>query len=181
MASVRTHPPASTVDLSQTPWQTPLQPSPTFNYAGHRVAARAVLSLEATVLGAQRYTRGPESALSPLDLALGWGPMAQPEVFEALGITQSGRWYHYRWGPEGPPIPRETIIRTSSNVHVVPASPELHRRLLGLAEGDRVRLQGWLIDVERPDGARWTTSLTRDDSGAGACEILYVCGLDELP
>ena len=27
------------------------------------------------------------------------------------------------------------------------------------------------------DGWRWRSSLTRDDSGGGACELVYVCSI----
>ena len=31
-----------------------------------------------------------------------------------------------------------------------------------------------LVDVEMPNGALWRTSLSRTDTGAGACETVYV-------
>ena len=147
----------------------------------HRAEPRAAFAVEATVLGVEPYRRGPESAVSPLDLALGWGPMADPAVYAALGITQSGRWYHYRWGDAGPPLPVESIIRHSGNLHIVPATPAIAARLAGLRTGQRVRVSGWLVDIVTPEGYRWSTSLSRDDTGDGACEIVYVCEVATLP
>ena len=43
--------------------------------------------------------------------------------------------------------------------------------------GDRVRIDGWLVQVNAPDGWRWRSSLTREDSGGGACEVVYVCSI----
>jgi hypothetical protein len=37
-----------------------------------------------------------------------------------------------------------------------------------------VRLEGDLVDVYGPDGFVWKTSLTRTDTGPGACETLYI-------
>lgn len=154
---------------------------PPFHLDEHRATPRAGFAVEATVLGIERYRFGREAAVSPLDLALGWGPMADPAVYGALDISQSGRWYHYRWGPDGPPLPLETIITSSSNMHMIPATPVVAERLADLDEGRRVRLTGWLVDIETPEGYRWSTSLRRDDSGDGACEIVYVCEVATLP
>jgi hypothetical protein len=154
---------------------------PPFLIDAHRATPRAGFAVEATVLGVERYRFGRESAVSPLDLALGWGPMADPTVYGALDVTQSGRWYHYRWGAEGPPLPLETIITHSSNMHMIPASDTVAKRLAALDEGARVRLTGWLVDIESPEGYRWNTSLRRDDSGDGACEIVYVCEVAAAP
>lgn len=154
---------------------------PPFLLDGHRVEPRAAFAVEATVLGLERYRFGREAAVSPLDLALGWGPMADPAVYGALDITQSSRWYRYRWGPEGPPLPVETIIRHSSNMHMIPSTPAVAERLFDIEPGERVRLVGWLVDIESPEGFRWSTSLSREDSGDGACEIVYVCEVAAAP
>ena len=37
-----------------------------------------------------------------------------------------------------------------------------------------MRLEGDLVDIDGPSGFAWRTSLTRTDTGAGACETLYV-------
>ena len=46
-----------------------------------------------------------------------------------------------------------------------------------MRKGDRVRIDGWLVQANAPDGWRWRSSLTRDDSGGGACEVVYVCSI----
>ncbi|WP_051282547.1 hypothetical protein [Silanimonas lenta] len=147
----------------------------------HRLTPRAAFAVQATVLGTERYRFDRGAALSPVDFALGWGRMADPAVHGPLAIRQSGRWYHYRWGPEGPPIPLPEIIRSSSNLHLIPADKAVERALLRIGAGQRVRLAGWLVDVDGEDGFVWRTSLSREDSGDGACEIVYVCEVATLP
>jgi len=147
----------------------------------HRLTPRAAFAVQATVLGTERYRFDRGAALSPVDFALGWGRMADPAVHGPLAIRQSGRWYHYRWGPEGPPIPLPEIIRSSSNLHLIPADKAVERTLLRIEAGQRVRLAGWLVDVDGGDGFVWRTSLSREDSGDGACEIVYVCEVATLP
>ena len=52
----------------------------------------------------------------------------------------------------------------------------LHR----VGRGDRIRIDGWLIEADAPDGWRWRSSLTREDVGDGACEIVYVCSITRM-
>jgi hypothetical protein len=134
----------------------------------------AGFSLDARVLSREDYSIGRESDLSPTDLALGWGRMRDASVLSQLSITQSNRWYHYRWEGE-PPIPVREIIRSSANMHMIPANADAAKELARVRAGDRVRIDGWLVEADAPDGWRWRSSLSRDDSGGGACEVVYVC------
>src|SRR5690606_33186887 len=113
---------------------------------------------------------------APIDLALGWGRMAEDAVLDQLEIRQGGRWYRYRWR-ERPPIPPEEIVRSSANMHLIPADEAVAAALRRVEAGQRVRLDGWLVEVASQDGWRWRSSLTREDSGAGACELVYVCAV----
>ncbi|MCC5845262.1 MAG: hypothetical protein JJU05_13520 [Verrucomicrobia bacterium] len=49
-----------------------------------------------------------------------------------------------------------------------------------LEKGQRVRLGGYLVNVLHENGTTWRTSTTRDDTGAGACEIVLVTRLEIL-
>jgi len=40
--------------------------------------------------------------------------------------------------------------------------------------GQVVALRGYLVRVQSPDGWRWNSSMTRSDSGNGACEVVWV-------
>jgi len=40
--------------------------------------------------------------------------------------------------------------------------------------GQIVHLEGYLVDIDSAETGSIRTSLTRDDTGAGACEIIYV-------
>lgn len=141
----------------------------------------AGFSLHARVLSRENYRVGNEAEFSPVDLALGWGPMAKPGMAEKLNVSQSGRWYRYSWGSEGPPLALEEIIRHSANMHMVPANDEVATSLARVHSNDVVELDGWLIRIEKKDGWRWQSSLSRSDSGNGACELVYVCSIQVKP
>jgi hypothetical protein len=132
----------------------------------------ANFQLEARVLGRRDYRRGIEARLSPMDLALGWGPMSRPEILEKIRIRQSNRFYY--WSTPEFPIPRREIETHSANMHMIPADASIAEALSRVRASDTVRLLGYLVNVDRSDGWRWRTSLTRTDTGRGACEIILV-------
>lgn len=137
----------------------------------------AGFSVEARVLSREDYSVGREADLSPTDLALGWGRMRDDDVLSRLDISQGGRFYSYRWENQ-PPLPPPEIVRSSANMHLIPANEAAAEALRRVRKDDRVRIDGWLVEAEAADGWRWRSSTTRDDSGAGACEVIYVCSIE---
>jgi len=138
-------------------------------------SALAQFDIRARVLSANHYTFDRQSDLSPVDLALGWGPMSDTNVLADIKITQSGRYYF--WGPRMGhtlPISRPEIISHSANMHMIPADDSVKKTLLAVKRGELVTIAGFLVEVTRPNGWKWRTSLTRTDTGGGACELVWV-------
>jgi hypothetical protein len=164
--------PVALEDVLQTP-----QGAPAFRSGNALVTPLAGFSIAARVLSREDYRFGRESDFSPTDLALGWGPMSAPGLAERLAISQTGRWYTYRWGGEGPPMSPSDIATHSANMHMVPATRDAARALGGVREDEMVRIDGWLVRIDGDDGWHWTSSTRRDDVGAGACELVLVCSV----
>ena len=146
---------------------------PVLQRDGYAIEPLASYEVRARVLSIERYRMGREADLSPLDFALGWGPMSDAAVIERLSISQSGRWYHYRWDGS-PPIDPSLMAKSSANTHLVPADDLVKKRLLDVRKGAVVRLSGYLINVRHTDGWTWRSSLSRDDTGGGSCELMWV-------
>jgi len=132
----------------------------------------ARFSLSARVLSRADYSWDRESSLAPIDLALGWGRMSDSAVLDKMDISQSSRFYH--WYVSAFPIPEREIIDSSANMHLAPADAAVERDLRRTRAGDVVSFDGYLIEAKWPDGYRWVSSLTRSDSGPGACELVWV-------
>ena len=60
-----------------------------------------------------------------------------------------------------------------SNNHLISDRDDVRRSVRGLAVGDQIRVRGWLASYRGPAGTRGT-STTREDTGDGACETIYV-------
>lgn len=149
-----------------------------FRMGAATVSPLAGFSMQARVLSREDYWLGKETTYSPTDLALGWGPMAAPGMAEKLHVSQGGRWYRYQWDREGPPLAPALIVSNSANMHMVPADRGVAGALARVREGDTVRINGWLIRIDGDDGGHWQSSLSRDDEGAGACELILLCSIE---
>ncbi len=160
--------------VADAPEQRNLGHAAAFQDKDFSITPLADFTLTARVLSRADYNYDPTSSISPTDLAMGWGRMSDSAVLAKLDIEQSSRWYTYRWGAEGPPIPKDEIIRSSANMHMLPADDTVRWMLKKVRPGDVVHLEGELIEAHSTNGGVWRSSMTRDDSGDGACEVVYV-------
>jgi hypothetical protein len=149
-----------------------------FPFKGYTLQPLQDFRIEARVLASETYRSDREADLSPVDLALGWGPMSDSAVLDKIRISQSSRFYY--WQVDEFPIPRQDIERSSANMHMIPADDTIERRLKAVRPGQKVRIDGWLVEAQASDGWRWRSSLTRNDTGAGACEVIFVRDLQVL-
>jgi len=114
----------------------------------------------------------------PMDVALAWGPVADPAVLRRLSFHLSERYVSYRWQGR-PPLPQAVLESHIANNHLIPATEEVAREMKRIRPGDLVTLEGKLVDLEIRDATgrlrrRAATSLRRDDVGSGACEQIYL-------
>ena len=108
------------------------------------------------------------------DRPLAWGPILAPPFAGRISYSQFSRFFFWRTKDGG--LDRGTIVSHAANVHVIPASPRLGTAVRCVSEGDDVRLEGWLVDVDGVTDPEfhWGTSTTRNDEGPGSCETVYL-------
>ncbi len=138
----------------------------------HLITPLATFSIRARVLGVERYRFDRAAELSPVDFALGWGPMSDSRILEAFSISQDNRWY--TWTAAQMPIPESEVASHSANMHMIPLNKTVAKQLLAVRPGQIVDLRGQLVRADGPDGWYWISSLSRTDTGAGACEVIWV-------
>ena len=155
------------------PVQSAVETAQRVRYGRWTLTPRAHYEITARILGREDYRFDPLAELIPEDLALGWGPMSDNRMLRGFEISQGARFYE--WRPrDNRPFVRADVITHSANTHVIPLDSIVRRELGRLRVGQVVRLTGTLVDAVRDDGAYIDTSLTRTDTGAGACEVMLV-------
>jgi hypothetical protein len=168
--------PPTGVIAANDPVQNEVRNGTRFSKNNYQLQTLAEFEIEARVLAKESYSTGRESDLSPLDLALGWGSMSDSAVLKQLSISQGNRFYFYQW-ENTPPRPPEEIAEHSANMHLIPSSAEIEKQMKAVRVGQVVKIIGKLVEVQASDGWRWRSSLTRKDTGNGACELIYVEGI----
>ena len=180
--SRRQHAPVETgpgVLAAEVPQQIDLDDGAMLRRDGVVLQTRAHFEITARVLSRKDYSGSRDGDLAPVDLALGWGRMSDSDVLAKIDIHQSGRFYY--WHVTEYPIPRREIETSSANMHTIPANEDVKRQLEDVRPGQVVHIEGFLVDATRADGWHWNTSMTRDDTGAGACELIYVESVTVVP
>jgi hypothetical protein len=149
-----------------------------FKLQGYTLTPRASFNLTAKVISAERYYFDYEARLSPVDFALGWGPMSDESILEQIDIWQEDRWY--KWETKSLPISKEEIILNSGNMHMIPATEAIAEALKLIKNGELISIEGFLVDVKSASSWKWKTSISRSDTGHGACEIVFVKKIESV-
>ncbi|MBR6221947.1 MAG: hypothetical protein IKQ71_00765 [Lachnospiraceae bacterium] len=142
--------------------------------------------IDALVLSAHSYSGSSVGdKLSPKDLALGWGTVAEHNKDVNISWSQSGRWYHWSCKSidELAPVGGENgVITQSANTHLIPKDDTIKKIVKKIKTGDHVKLKGYLVSIEgkKADGSTftWNSSTTREDTGDGSCEVMYVTNVE---
>jgi hypothetical protein len=160
------------------PHQTATGDSP-ITYRDFQLKPLAHFAIDARVLHRKIYRWDRQASLVPVDLALGWGPMSNQSVLDQVSITQSMRfyWFEYKLPP---PISKEEIISHSTNLHVIPATAAIAAQCKSVRVGSLVHLSGDLVEATGSEIGTWKSSLSRTDTGNGACELMWVTDFSSL-
>lgn len=140
------------------------------------ITQKAAYTVRGIVVSRENYHLGWNTILSPADVALCWGKLAENGTYRRLKWSQGNRWYFWRAGEEFG-YNNDFVAQHSSNNHLIPATPNLAKAVKGLKEGDAVELTGHLVDVtavRKSESYSWNSSVSTTDRGDGSCEIIYL-------
>ncbi len=161
------------VKAADAPVQVNIESAKPFYFDSYQVTPLAEFDIKAKVILREDYSSDRGAQISPIDLALGWGRMSDESVLEKIEFSQSGRWYRYRY--KTPPIPQQEIQSHSANMHLIPATAVVGKQIDRVKAGQVIKIKGKLVTVtESATGFQWKSSLTREDTGGGACELIFV-------
>lgn len=153
----------------------PVQSSPhraKWEQDGYSFEGLAYFDIKARVLSIDWFWLDAARELSPVDFVMAWGPMSDNRSLRRVKIGHGGRYY--TWTSKDPPLSPDSMNDHMANMHMVPASASIRKKLERVTKHDLIQIRGHLVRITRPDGWNWNSSLTREDSGPGACELVYV-------
>ncbi|MDP5054768.1 MAG: hypothetical protein NWP69_13340 [Congregibacter sp.] len=153
-------------------------PPPPLAMNGVRLAPRAGYQITAKVLSKRRYRWDELAAVATWDFALGWGVMSDEAMLARLKVVQGDRFMF--WHLYDAPVDIKLVNRLSANVHLIAANDSVLQGISDVPKGAIVTLSGELVDVHFQDHTVIPSSLTRWDTGPGACEILLVQDLSVI-
>jgi hypothetical protein len=173
-------PPLAHIDplVSQAPLQTPVTMPPlSHDYDGQRYLITPRYDYEMTGLIVSQNDRqaswlDPYYDMDPFnikDLCLLYGGSVVSGAYRLAQFHSQGFMCFFRYAP-GVSLNPDDV----ANNHLLPANADVARRLTSVRPGDQVFLRGQLVDYTVEGMGTRHTSISRNDRGNGACEVLYL-------
>ncbi|WP_439123792.1 hypothetical protein [Marivita sp.] len=135
--------------------------------------------IEGLVVTRREFRHDLTSAISPLDLGIVWGDLAEPGGIDDIEFRAGHRAIWFSPSP-GADLPRDWSDQVTNN-HLIPANQMINNALMAITVGSRVRVRGYLVKVTGDQIAPWRSSTRRDDGSiVGGCEIILVTDVDVL-
>ncbi len=128
------------------------------------------------VISVKNYRWSFTNPYYQVDLGLAWGPRVA-EYKRKLRFYQGARWLMWSSQEAMDELTQNDIQTHVGNLHLIPAEgrKEVDKAIHWMETGDLVRVKGYLVRIFGAAGEVIATSSTaRDDSGNGACEIIWV-------
>lgn len=154
--------------------QVPYTITPLYNYD----LVGFVVSEHRTDTWFDYYHKQWNDSFNVKDLCVIWGDNAMSGIYNNMKF-KSGSWTCY-YSSSDYATWNAFSHNALSNNHLLTASPEIEKLLLSIRRGDQVRIKGYLAEYKDNEGFKRGSSITRNDTGNGACETVYVSELQLL-
>ncbi|MBF0255526.1 MAG: hypothetical protein HQL47_03490 [Gammaproteobacteria bacterium] len=122
------------------------------------------------------YHRNWQDFINIKDVCVIWGANLQSGVYQRMSFKNTSWTCWFNW-PDRATAAQFSADQLSNN-HLLSDNPALLRLIRQAETGDQIRFKGVLAKYENPaNGFQRGTSISRTDTGNGACETVY---LDEF-
>jgi hypothetical protein len=158
--------------VTEAPYQQPPDKTTPWHHKGFTITPLASFTIRARVVLTAYFGFGLQSKISPYDFTLAWGVMSDTNALRRVSFSHGYRVV--AWSSNNPPYPLEVMNRHLSNLHAIPANDAIEKSLSQINVDDIVTLRGYLVTAFDRDGAGWGSSLSREDTGDGACETMWI-------
>lgn len=178
-------PPASEIytELYTPPYQQAITPTPfTIHYQGQ--ANKAVAQAKYTLYGVVVSHNDPFSWLSfdlthdkksldTRDLCVVWGSNVKSDDYRKVSYHSDDWMCNFRYNADVRQFNHDEL----SNNHLITDNEEVRRIISKVNIGDQILIKGFLVNYSEErwgNSAMRNTSLSRTDTGNGACEVIFV-------
>ena len=165
---------AGDIDVSLEPVQVPYSGENFYKeYDGITFTLEPVATFSGSflVVSTRYHYQSPTDKLSPVDLCVIWGELAEPEHREHVHFSiQAARWCSISWD-SSIGLDEGYVDSHFANIHVIPVNENVLKALKSVKTEQSIHVEGFLVNVYRHEKCIWRTSLSRTDSD---CEFLYL-------
>lgn len=120
-----------------------------------------------------------EESVDLKDACVLWGENLETGAY-LKGKYKSGSWTCY-WDFKTYEDYHSFNENEVANNHLITADPDIQNRIRNLKIGNQIHIKGNLVNYENEKtGWKRSTSMTREDTGNGACEVIFVEELEVL-
>lgn len=116
------------------------------------------------------------------DICVIWGESAKNGSYEYFNF-ESGSWTcYFKSKPQVKPEEWSLLKPNEvSNNHLLSNDRDINKRILSAEKGDQIRLKGYLAEYSiKNEGFKRGTSISRTDSGNGACETIFLTDFEVI-
>ncbi len=129
------------------------------------------------------YSLSKHDSIFPKDLCMIWGENTESKAYQdkELKFSQDMRFCFWRYSGN-----IKFNNNEISNNHLLTNEKELNKKAKSLKNGDQVKIKGKLVNVIETDkedplySSKIQSSTDREDTGAGACEVILVEDIEIL-
>ena len=159
------------ISVEEAPQQTQTS-AESFKHEEYNISPMAEFECSAKIIS-KKYYSDHWADISPIDMTLGWEKLSDESIIHRINFDQTTRWTHYTPLNIAGVISAEELRTQHGNFHMCPANDDVRSALLNMPQGSVIHFKGKLINLSK-SGWSNQSSLKRTDSGAGACEIVWV-------
>jgi hypothetical protein len=165
----------SEIDVYQEPIQEPYTGGVIYREAdGNTYALVPVALYKTSVLVVHtKHYNDEDAELVPVDLCVVWGVLAENEYLQYTTFIQEDRGCECIYDV-GSPVDTPDVLSLFVNIHLIPADDYILQAIMTIRKGQKIVLEGFLVDIYLNGSIYIETSRTRADNGEGSCEIMYV-------
>lgn len=114
------------------------------------------------------------------DICVAWGENMKTGSYKYFNF-ESGSWTCYARSKPGIEEDKWSQFKFDqfSNNHLLSDNSEINKKILSAEKGDQIRMKGYLAEYSIKNGDfKRGTSITRNDSGNGACETVFLTNFE---